>query len=53
MTVNRTELEILNKAIEVAETKTMRINELGRIEKDSPCMCAVEERSFKKMILRE
>lgn len=53
MTVKRTELEILNKAIEIAETKTMRINELGRIEKDSPCMCAVEERSFKKMILRE
>ena len=48
MTVKRTELEILNKAIEIAETKTMRINELGRIEKDNPSMCAVEERSFKK-----
>lgn len=48
MTVKRTELEILNKAIEITETKTMRINELGRIKKNSPSMCAVEERSFKK-----
>ena len=53
MTVKRTELEILNKAIELTEAKIMRINELGSIAKDSPTMCAVKERSFKRNDIKE
>lgn len=48
MTVKRTELEILNKAIDITEVKTQKLLELGRIEKSSPCMCEVKKPAFKK-----
>ena len=48
MTVKRTELEILNKAIEISETRTLRIKSMEKLASTSACMCEVEERKFKK-----
>ena len=48
MTVKRNELEILNKAIDITEIKMQRVMELGRVEKETPCMCDIKRPVFKK-----
>lgn len=48
MSIIRNELDILNKAIEISETRTLRIKSMEKLASTSACKCAVEERKFKK-----
>ena len=48
MTVKRTELEILEKAISLADDRGRRIAHLEAMTLNSPTMCAIEEPVLKK-----
>ncbi len=53
MTIKRTELEILEKAISLADDRARRIAHLEVMTLNSPTMCAIKECAIKEPVLKK